>query len=105
MLTSLTLCRAPPAEAAPEAAPGAAPDTAAEIRCYIVDTFLLGTADGLTDTQSLMDTGVVDSTGMMLVVAFVEDHFGISVADEEMVPEVFDSIERIAAFVDRKRAA
>ncbi|HYH22862.1 MAG TPA: acyl carrier protein [Azospirillum sp.] len=98
MLTTPTL-RPPPVT------DGVVADAAAEIRRYIVDTFLLGTPGGLTDSQSLMDTGVVDSTGMMAVVAFVEDHFGISVEDEEMVPEVFDSIERIAAFVDRKRAA
>jgi len=93
MLTIPTLCRPPMTE------------SAAEVRRYIVDTFLLGTPGGLSDSQSLMDTGVVDSTGMMAVVAFVEDHFGITVEDEEMVPEVFDTIERIAAFVDRKRAA
>ncbi|HYD66574.1 acyl carrier protein [Azospirillum sp.] len=103
MLTIPTLCRPPVVDEA--MTESVAPDTAAEVRRYIVDTFLLGTPGGLSDGQSLMDTGVVDSTGMMAVVAFVEDHFGITVEDEEMVPEVFDTIVRIAAFVDRKRAA
>jgi acyl carrier protein len=92
----------PPDAAAPDAAPA---NAAVEIRRYIVDTFLLGSDGGLTDGQSLMDTGVVDSTGMMAVVAFVEDHFGITVLDEEMVPDVFDTIERMAAYVERKRAS
>lgn len=103
MLHTSTL-GSPPANNAPPP-DAAAPNAATEIRRYIIDTFLLGSDGGLTDSQSLMDTGVVDSTGMMAVVAFVEDHFGITVLDEEMVPDVFDTIERMAAYVERKRAS
>jgi acyl carrier protein len=55
--------------------------------------------------ESLLDTGVIDSTGVLEVISFVESKFDIQVLDEEILPENLDSISRIAAFVERKRAS
>ena len=76
-----------------------------QIRDYIVDNFLLGDSGGLDDGQSLLESGVIDSTGVMELALFVEEAFGIKVEDRDFVPENFDSIRNLAAFVGRKEAA
>jgi len=76
------------------------------IRDYIIESFLFGDAEPLaTDHQSLLDSGIVDSTGMMALVAFLEGDLGLSIDDEELVPENLDSIDNLVAFVERKQAA
>jgi len=82
----------------------AATDVTAEIRAYIVDRFLFGKGDGLSNSASFMEQHLVDSTGILEVVMFLESKYGIKVADEELIPENLDSIDRIAAFVRRKQA-
>ena len=74
-----------------------------EIRGFIVDNFLFGEdRDTLTENQSLVEAGLIDSLGIAELVAFVETQFGIEPTDDELVPENFDSIALIAAFVERK---
>lgn len=75
-----------------------------QIREYIVKSFLLGEDDGFGSSESLLESGVVDSTGIMELVAFVEGTFGIEVNDEDLVPENLDTIESIARFVEHKLA-
>jgi acyl carrier protein len=58
---------------------------------------------GLDD--SLLGRGIVDSTGMLEIILFIEEQLGVKVADTEMVPENLDSVNRIAAFVTSKRKA
>lgn len=53
---------------------------------------------------SFLDSGLIDSTGILEVVLFVEERFGIAVADEEVIPEHFDSVRRLTAYVRRKLA-
>lgn len=74
------------------------------IRSFITTNFYVADADALGEQASLLDEGVVDSTGVLEVIGFIESEFGIAVADAEITPENFDSIERIAAYVERKRA-
>lgn len=75
----------------------------AEIRNFIIENFLFGEGgDTLTDDQSLVEAGLIDSLGVAELVAFIETRFGIEPADEELVPENFDSIALIASFVQRK---
>ena len=57
----------------------------------------------LAPDESLLDRGIVDSTGMLEIIMFIEDELGVSVEDDEMVPENLDSVNRIAAFVVRKK--
>lgn len=77
----------------------------AQIREYIEDNFLFREdIDAIGDTDSLLDAGLIDSTGILELVAFLESHFAIVVADEDIVPENLDSIERIDAYVGRRQA-
>ena len=77
-----------------------------KIREYIVENFLFGDESVLTDDgMSLLDEGVIDSVGVMELVAFLEQDFGLSVADDELVPENLDSIANLVAFVGRKQVA
>jgi acyl carrier protein len=75
------------------------------VRQFIIENFYVSDPDELADDSLLVTSGVVDSTGMLEMIAFVESEFGIRIADDEMVPENLESIERIASFVARKRQA
>lgn len=75
------------------------------IRAFVVDTFLLGDDDGFGDDDSLTDAGIVDSTGVMEVVAFLEETYGITVDDDELVADNLDSIKRLRTFVETKLAS
>lgn len=72
------------------------------IRAFVVDNFLFGDENGLSSDSSFLDEGIVDSTGILELVAYIETEFGIRIADHELVPENLDSIERVAAFIERK---
>lgn len=76
------------------------------IRRFILENYLF-TDDqaqlGLDD--SLLGRGIVDSTGMLEIILFIEEQLGVKVADTEMVPEHLDSVNRIAAFVNSKSKA
>ena len=76
-----------------------------EVRQFLRDNFPLS-ADGvvLDRDDSLIEVGVIDSTGVLELIGFIEERFGLAVGDEEMVPENFDSLANIAAYVTRKRA-
>ncbi len=76
-----------------------------EISSFVVSNFLFGRGDGLTEDQSFLDTGIIDSTGVLELVAFVEQRFGITVADQELLPENLDSLRNLSAFIARKQAA
>src|ERR1700685_4320636 len=79
-------------------------DTGLKIRSFISENFLFGRADeALADDDSLIEQGVIDSTGVLLLVAFLEKECGVHVEDEDIVPENLDTISRLAAFVSRKR--
>src|SRR5262245_24494660 len=75
-----------------------------KIREFITTNFYLAKS-ALADGDSLVDRGIIDSTGVLEVVDFLESEFGIAVPMEEMLPENFDSVESIAAFVGRKTNA
>ena len=79
--------------------------TEAAFRTYITSNFYVADPQALADTDSLLDAGIIDSTGVLDLIGFIEQQFGVTVADEELVPENLDSISRLAAFVERKRSA
>lgn len=79
-------------------------DLKTAIRQFVVDNFLFGQGDTLTDTASFLDEGIIDSTGVLQVVAFLEETFALSVSDSELTLENLDSIEAIAAFVAKRRS-
>jgi acyl carrier protein len=77
-----------------------------ELRKLILENYLFSdNQDDLKDDVSFMDLGVIDSTGIMEVVIFMEENFGIKVLDTDLLPENLDSINALVAFVDRKKAA
>lgn len=72
------------------------------IRDHIVENFLFGEAGGLTDEASLLEAGALDSTGIIELVGFLEETYGIAIRDQDLVPGNFESIERIAGFVSAR---
>lgn len=74
------------------------------IRAYIRNNFLFGNDTGMTDEGSLLEAGIVDSTGAMELVSFLETEFGLRVDDQDLVPENLDSIAAMTAFVMRRQA-
>ena len=73
------------------------------LREFIVDNFLFG-QDGadLTDEASLLEHGIIDSTGVLELVSFLEEGYQLKIDDEELIPENLDSIGNLARFVRRK---
>ncbi len=75
-----------------------------QIRGFIVENFLYGEDnENLTDEDSFLEFGLIDSTGVLELVAFVETELGVAIKDSEMVPENLDSVEAIATFVSTRR--
>lgn len=72
------------------------------LREFIVESFLFGQDDGLTVEVPLLERRILDSTGILEVVAFVSSRWGITIDDEELLPNNFGSIRRIAAFIGRR---
>jgi len=75
------------------------------IRNFIVEKFPLARKRGVTLQDDLLGSGILDSLGILDLVAFVEQNFGIVLRDEELVPENFQSIERLTVFVQSKSPA
>ncbi|HYI93892.1 MAG TPA: acyl carrier protein [Bryobacteraceae bacterium] len=71
-----------------------------KLRSFVVENFLFGQEDGLLgDDDSFIDRGMIDSTGVLELVQFLEETFRVEVTDEEMVPENLDSIFNLTRFV------
>lgn len=81
------------------------PTIETEIRRFVVENFLFGDPADLTDTDSFLERAVIDSTGVLELVGFVEQRYRIAVADHEVVPANLDSVERVARFIERKLLA
>lgn len=79
-------------------------DVEKEIRDFIVENFLFGNREKLPDDDgSFLQKGLIDSTGILEVINFIEEKFGIRVEDDDLVPENLDSVRRLADFIVRKR--
>lgn len=78
----------------------------AQLRLYILNNYLFTDDQSMLDNDdSFLEKGIIDSTGIMEMILFLEQECGIRVEDEDMIPENLDSVNRIVAFVSRKRAA
>ena len=74
------------------------------IRSFIEENFLFQIGDQkLADNQSLLEAGVVDSTGVLELVAFLEDTFHLQIADKDIIPQNLDTVDAITAFVERSQ--
>ena len=80
-------------------------DIKAQVRRYIEDNFLMGARGrSVGDTDSFLDNQILDSTGFLELITFLEEHYRIEIENEEMVPENLDSLLNVEAFVRRKLA-
>ncbi len=78
-------------------------DDRQQIRQFILSNFYVADPSALVDSASLLEAGIVDSTGVMEIITFLEGTFGIQVADAEMLPDNLDSVDRLVAYVARKK--
>ena len=74
-----------------------------EVRNFVAENFLFGEdPESLQNDDSFLETGIIDSTGVLELVAFIEDQYDVEVDDDELVPENLDSINRLIDFIDSK---
>lgn len=75
------------------------------LREYIISDFLFGDAERMpADSESLLETGVIDSTGVLELIEFLSEEFGIEVTEEETVPANLGTLDNVTAFVLRRRS-
>ncbi len=80
-------------------------DIKEKIRGYVLENYLFtNDQDALGDNDSFLEKGIIDSTGILEIIYFLEDEFGVTMTDDEMTPENLDSVTRIVAFVESKSA-
>jgi len=75
----------------------------ARIKNFIIENFLFGDEEGLNDQTSFLDAGIIDSTGILELVDFLDSEFSIKINDDEILPENLDSINYIINFLEKKR--
>lgn len=81
-------------------------DITTHIKHFIVDNFLFGgDISDVSDTASLLETGVIDSLGVLQLISFAEETFAITVADNEVVPQNFGSVVNMAGYIQSKLIA
>lgn len=74
-----------------------------QLREYIIDNFMFADDDGqLTSKASLFDNGIIDSTGVLDLVSFIEETYEIQVEDTDLVPENFDSLTNIRTYIEAR---
>jgi acyl carrier protein len=73
-----------------------------QVRDFITQNFLFAGGPRLEDDVSLLEHDIVDDTGMLELVLFVEETYGLSVPEEDLLPDNFDTVNRVAAYVVRK---
>lgn len=76
--------------------------TSTIIKTFIIENFLFGDGNKLSSDTPLLEKGIIDSTGVIELVAFIEDNFNITVADEELVQDNFSSLNAIEKFLQSK---
>jgi acyl carrier protein len=78
-------------------------DRGVEVRAFVIENFFYGAKDAqLGEEDSLIRLGIIDSTGVLELVNFLEDKFGIVIKDDELIPANLDSIVKIVNFLDCK---
>ena len=80
-------------------------ETREQVREFVLSNFYVADPAALDDDASLLEAGIVDSTGVLEIITFLENELGVTVEDAEMVPENLDAVAHITAFVEKKRQA
>jgi acyl carrier protein len=73
-----------------------------KVRDFVVENFMFGEKTDIPDDHSFLESGIIDSTGVLELVGFIETEFGVTIADAELIPANLDSIEQVVQFVERK---
>lgn len=73
-----------------------------KVREFVVENFMFGNDEGLEDGTSFLENGIIDSTGILELVNFLDEEFSISVEDEELIPENLDSIKNVTSYLQKK---
>jgi acyl carrier protein len=76
-----------------------------QLRGFLAENFLFGNELEVADDDSLQDAGIIDSTGVMELVTWIEETFGVTVGDDELLPENLDTVNRLTRFLQRKLQA
>lgn len=78
----------------------------AKVRGYILENLMFSSnPEDLSSSASLLELGVIDSTGVLEIILYIEDEFGIQVKASEMLPENFDSVDNMTRFIRRQQVA
>ena len=77
-------------------------DTKEKITNFMIENFLFGEAEGFKDDTSFLEEGIIDSTGILELVNYLEEEFELSVDDEDLIPENLDSVKNVTAYVEKK---
>ncbi len=74
------------------------------IHGFIVENFLFGDGEQLTNETSFLDSGIIDSTGILELITFLEDTYNIKIEDDELIPENLDNLNNVAKFIEQKNS-
>ena len=77
-------------------------ETKDTVRAFVIENFMFGNDEGLEDDTSFLENGIIDSTGILELVNFLDEEFSISVEDEELIPENLDSIKNVTSYLQKK---
>ena len=79
------------------------PSTATQIKAFLIEHFPTARSQSLAGSESLLENGVLDSLGILDLVAYLEREFHITVTDDDLLPEHFETLDRLTAFVEQKQ--
>jgi acyl carrier protein len=77
-------------------------DTISKVREFVVENFLFGDGESLKDDTSFMEAGIIDSTGVLELIMFLEETYGVKIEDSELVPENFDNLQNVGRYLEKK---
>ena len=79
-------------------------ETKSKLREFITENFLFGSdEDRFKDEDSFLDNGIIDSTGVLELVSYIEEEFDLEVKDEELIPDNFDSLNKLVTYIENKK--
>jgi acyl carrier protein len=78
-------------------------ETTDKLKDFFKENFMIDLDDGFSNDESFLENGIIDSTGVLELVTFIEEYFGIKVEDEEIIPENMDSLNNIIAYIKFKK--
>ena len=73
------------------------------IRTFVIENFIIDeNPDQLENDQSFLESGIIDSTGILELVSFIEEHYSAKIEDEELIPDNLDSVNNVVKFINKK---